>query len=221
LNRIALRRMVVFDPIKVVITNYTNTNELLSSDNNPEDPNGGTRDIPFSSELYIERDDFMENPPKKYFRLAPGQMVRLKSAYIIKCEEVIKDAEGNVTELHCTYIPESKSGHDTSGINVKGTLHWVSAKDAVEVEVREYDRLFKVEDPTSEEGDFKDYINPASLKVVKGFAEPSIKNAKFEDRFQFLRKGYYCLDRDSSEEGMIFNRTVTLKDAWAKEVKKG
>jgi glutaminyl-tRNA synthetase len=142
LNKIAFRRMVVFDPVKVVITNYTNEPEILSSENNPEDPNGGVRDIPFSREIYIERDDFMENPPKKYFRLAPGQMVRLKSAYIIKCEEVIKDAAGNVTELHCTYVPESKSGHDTSGIHVKGTLHWVNVTDAVEVEVREYDRLF-------------------------------------------------------------------------------
>jgi glutaminyl-tRNA synthetase len=220
LNKIALRRMVVFDPVKVVITNYSNSNEFLNSDNNPEDPNGGTRDIPFSGEIYIERDDFMENPPKKYFRLAPGQMVRLKSAYIIKCEEVIKDEAGNITELRCTYIPESKSGHDTSGINVKGTLHWVSAKDAVEVEVREYDRLFKAEDPSSEEGDFKDYINPHSLKVVKGYAEPSIKDAKLSDRFQFLRKGYYCLDKDSTPGKFIFNRTVTLKDAWAKEVRK-
>ena len=158
----------------------------------------------------------MENPPKKYFRLAPGQMVRLKSAYIIKCDEVIKDDGGNVTELHCTYIPESKSGSDTSGINVKGTLHWVNVADAVVVEVREYDRLFRVEDPSGEEGNFKDYINPDSLKVVKGYAEPAIKNAKFSERFQFLRKGYYCLDKDSSEEGMIFNRTVTLKDGWKK-----
>src|SRR5689334_7844271 len=141
--------MVVFDPIKVIITNYPsgNAEEYLESENNPEDENAGVRKIPFSGELYIEREDFMENPPKKYFRLAPGQMVRLKSAYIIKCDEVIKDASGNVTELHCSYIPESKIGHDTSGINVKGTLHWVNADDAVEVEVREYDRLFQVEDP--------------------------------------------------------------------------
>src|SRR5678809_1011516 len=216
LNKIALRRMVVFDPVKIVITNYAGENEILHSENNPEDPGSGIRQLPFSKEIFIERDDFMENPPKKYFRLAPGQMVRLKSAYIIKCEEVIKDAAGNVTELHCTYIPESKSGNDTSGINVKGTLHWVNAVEAVVVEVREYDRLFRVEDPSSEEGDFKDYINPDSLKVVKGYAEPAIKNAKFSDRFQFLRKGYYCLDKDSSEEGVIFNRTVTLKDGWKK-----
>lgn len=222
LNRIALRRMVVFDPVKVVITNYTGDEEILTSENNPEDPNSGMRDIPFSNELYIEREDFMENPPKKYFRLAPGQMVRLKSAYIIQCNEVIKDADGKVTELHCTYIPESKSGHDTSGIHVKGTLHWVSLKHAINVEVREYDRLFKVEDPTDEEGDFKEYLNPDSLKVVTtAFAEPALKTAKFDERYQFLRKGYFCLDRDSSPSGVIFNRTVGLKDAWAKESKKG
>jgi glutaminyl-tRNA synthetase len=225
LNKIALRRMVVFDPIKVVITNYSGgtsdvNRELLKSENNPEDESAGTREIPFGKELYIERDDFMENPPKKFFRLAPGQMVRLKSAYIIKCDEVIKDADGKITELHCTYLPESRSGHDTSGIHVKGTLHWVSAKDAVEVEVREYDRLFKVEDPASEEGDFKDYINEHSLKIVKGYAEPSLLSAKLEDRFQFLRKGYYCLDKDSANGKFIFNRTVTLKDAWAKEQQK-
>jgi glutaminyl-tRNA synthetase len=220
LNKIAQRRMVVFDPVKVVITNYTNSNELFESENNPEDPDAGVRELPFSNEIYIERDDFMENPPKKYFRLAPGQMVRLKSAYIIKCEEVIKDAAGNVTELRCTYLPESRSGSDTSDIKVKGTLHWVNATDAMEVEVREYDRLFKVEDPSSEEGDFKDYINPDSLKAVKGYAEPSIKDAKLTDRYQFIRKGYYCLDRDSTTGKLIFNRTVTLKDGWAKEVKK-
>lgn len=220
LNKIALRRMVVFDPLKVIITNYEGAGETLRSENNPEDPHGGERELSFSKELYIERDDFMENPPKKYFRLAPGQMVRLKSAYIIKCEEVMKDADGKVSELHCTYIPESKSGHDTSGIHVKGTLHWVSAANAVEVEVREYDRLFKVENPSNEDGDFKDYINHYSLKVVKGFSESAITEAKAADRFQFLRKGYYCLDKNSSSGKLIFNRTVSLKDAWAKESKK-
>ena len=228
LNKKALRRMVVFDPLKVVITNYPATtsegqpvDEKLTSDNNPEDAAGGTREIPFSGELYIERDDFMENPPKKYFRLAPGQMVRLKSAYIIRCDEVIKDGQGNVTELHCSYIPESKSGHDTSGINVKGTLHWVSVKHAITAEVRLYDRLFKVEDPSSEEGDFKDYINPDSLQVVKAvYAEPALMNAKFDEAYQFIRKGYFVLDKDSSTSGMVFNKTVGLKDAWAKESKK-
>jgi glutaminyl-tRNA synthetase len=216
LNKISLRRMVVFDPVKVIITNYPGGTENLSTENNPEDENGGTREMPFSNEIFIERDDFMENPPKKYFRLAPGQMVRLKSAYIIKCEEVIKDTDGNVTALHCTYIPESKSGSDTSGISVKGTLHWVNAAAALEVEVREYDRLFKVEDPSSEEGDFKEYINPDSLKLVKGYAEPSLATAIIAERFQFIRKGYYCLDRDSSTDKLIFNRTVTLKDGWKK-----
>lgn len=218
LNKVALRRMVVFDPIKVIISNFTESqNEKVKSENNPENETAGTREIPFGKQIYIERDDFMENPPKKYFRLAPGQMVRLKSAYIIRCDEVIKEADGRVSELHCTYLPESHSGHDTSGVKVKGTLHWVNVRDAVEVEVREYDRLFKVEDPASEEGDFKDYINENSLKVVKGFAEPSLLSAEPGEHFQFLRKGYYCLDKDSANGKYIFNRTVTLKDAWAKE----
>ena len=222
LNKIALRRMVVFDPLKIVITNYPEgETETLVSDNNPEDENAGTREIPFSRELYIEKDDFMENPPKKYFRLAPGQMVRLKSAYIIKCEEVIKDESGNITAVHCTYIPGRKSGSDTSGINVKGTLHWVSIPDAITAEVRLYDRLFRVEDPSSEEGDFKDYINPDSLKLVTtAYAEPALKHARFDDRYQFLRKGYFTLDKDTSPSRMVFNRTVTLKDNWAKEQKK-
>ncbi len=220
LNKKALRRMVVFDPLKVVITNYTADEEILNSENNPEDPNGGTREIPFSNELYIERDDFMETPSKKYFRLAPGQMVRLKSAYIIKCETVVKDDSGNITAVHCTYIPESKSGSDTSGINVKGTLHWVSVKHAISAEIRLYDRLFKVEDPSSEEGDFKDYINPDSLQTIKSvFAEPALKNAHSADAYQFIRKGYFVLDKDSSTSGMIFNRTVGLKDSWAKASK--
>lgn len=218
LNKIAQRRMVVFDPLKVVITNYKNetgADEYFDTENNPEDTGAGTRKIPFSNEIYIEQDDFMENPPKKYFRLAPGQMVRLKSAYIIRCDEVIKDASGKVTELHCSYIPESKSGNDTSGIHVKGTLHWVSLKHGISLEIREYDRLFKVENPADEEGDFKDYINPDSLKTVRNaVAEPELKNAKFADRYQFMRKGYFCLDKDSSTSGMVFNRTVTLKDSW-------
>lgn len=221
LNKEAQRRMVVFDPLKVVITNYEGV-EMLKSEDNPEDPETTHRDVPFSKELYIEREDFMENPPKKYFRLAPGQMVRLKSAYIIKCEEVIKDEAGNITEVRCTYLPESKSGSDTSGINVKGTLHWVSIAHAIHAEVRLYDRLFKVENVANEEGDFKDYVNPDSLQVIQNaYAEPALANAKFSDRYQFLRKGYFCMDKDTSEEKMVFNRAVTLKDAWAKEVKKG
>ena len=222
LNKIALRRMVVFDPVKVVLTNYNEENELVSVEDNPEDVNGGFREVPFSRELYIEREDFMENPPKKYFRLFPGGMVRLKGAYIIKCDEVLKDDAGNVIQLNCSYIPESKSGNDTSNIKVKGTLHWVSVAHAVTAEVRLYDRLFKAEDPSSEEGDFKDYINENSLEIIPAvYAEPALKNAMAEERYQFLRKGYFTLDKNSTEEKMIFNRTVTLKDAWAKEVKKG
>jgi glutaminyl-tRNA synthetase len=211
--------MVVFDPVKLVITNYpADKVENVASEKNPEDEKGGTREIPFSRELYIEREDFMENPPKKYFRLAPGQMVRLKSAYIIKCDEVLKDQDGIVHEIRCTYIPESKSGADTSGIHVKGTLHWVSIEHAVTIEVRLYDRLFKVEDLSGEEGDFKDYINPHSFEVISpAYAEPALIKAKFEERYQFIRKGYFTLDKDTSASRLVFNRTVTLKDTWAKE----
>lgn len=220
LNTIALRRMVVFDPLKIVITNYPETGEeIVQSEDNPEAVNNSKREIPFGRELYIEREDFMEHPSKKYFRLAPGQMVRLKSAYIIKCDEVIKDNDGNIVELRCTYIPESKSGADSSGISVKGTLHWVSVVQAINIEVRLYDRLFKVENPSIQEGDFKDYINTNSLQVISAYAEPALKNAKFDERYQFLRKGYFYLDKDSFGR-LVFNRTVTLKDTWAKEVKK-
>jgi glutaminyl-tRNA synthetase len=224
LNKVALRRMVVFDPLKVVITNYPETQgaEMLVGEDNPEDATSDSREIPFGKELYIERDDFMENPPKKYFRLFPGGMVRLKHAYIIKCEEVIKDEDGNITELHCSYIPESKSGSDTSGINVKGTLHWVAVQNAITAEVRLYDRLFQVEDPSSEEGDFKEYINESSLQTIKtAYAEPALRNAKMNERYQFLRKGYFTLDTKDTYARLIFNRTVTLKDTWAKEQKKG
>lgn len=215
LNKIALRRMVVFDPLKIVITNFTNEVELLKGEDNPEDEKSGSREIPFGRELYIEREDFMENPPKKYFRLFPGGMVRLKYAYIIRCDEVIKDDAGNVTELRCSYIPESRSGHDTSGIHVKGTLHWVEVTQAITTEVRLYDRLFRVEDPSSEEGDFKDYINPHSLETVTtAFAEPALKNARMHERYQFLRKGYFSLDNKDTYSRLVFNRTVTLKDSW-------
>lgn len=220
LNKIAQRRMVVFDPIKVVITNYPEGKvEMLESENNPEDPNGGTREVPFSREILIEEEDFMEVAPKKYFRLAPGQMVRLKSAYIIKCDEVVKDSSGKITELHCSYIPESKSGSDTSGINVKGTLHWVCAKHAVPVEARLYERLFKVEDVGDAEGDFKDYLNPESLKIQTVYAEPALVNGSKEERYQFLRKGYFAVDPDSAKDKPVFNRTVTLRDMWAKQSK--
>jgi len=221
LNKSSLRRMVVFDPLKIVITNYEGEGEILTSENNPEDENGGVRNIPFSRTLYIEREDFMEVAPKKYFRLAPGQMVRLKSAYIIKCEDVVKDESGAIIEVRCTYIPESKSGSDTSGIHVKGTLHWVSAAHAVHAEVRLYDRLFKVEDLSTAEGDFKDHINTDSLEVIaNAYAEPELLHATADDRYQFLRKGYFCIDKDSTTEKLVFNRTVTLKDTWAKEQKK-
>jgi glutaminyl-tRNA synthetase len=217
LNKIAQRRMVVLDPLKVVITNFPkDTIELCLSENNPEDPNGGMRKVPFSREVYIEREDFMENPPKKYFRLAVGQMVRLKSAYIIRCDEAIKDEAGNVVELRCSYIENSKSGSDTSGINVKGTLHWVSVSEALPIEIRQYDRLFKVEDLSSAEGDFKDHINPNSLEVITGYAEPSLKEATLDTKIQFVRKGYFCLDTDATPEKLIFNRTVGLKDTWGK-----
>ncbi len=218
LNKVASRRMVVFDPLKVIITNYPEgQTEMLETENNPEDSSAGKREIPFSRELYIEHEDFMEAPPKKYFRLAPGQMVRLKSAYIIRCDNVVKDTSGNVSELHCTYIPESKSGSDTSGINVKGTLHWVSKAHAVPVEVRLYDRLFNVENVADAEGDFKDHLNPDSLKVLPSvFAEPDLAKANVNERYQFMRKGYFILDPDSTPGKPVFNRTVTLKDMWTK-----
>jgi glutaminyl-tRNA synthetase len=213
LNKIALRRMVVFDPVKVTITNYpAGKTEMMSAENNPEDENATTREIPFSGELYIERDDFMENPPKKFFRLAPGQMVRLKSAYIIKCDEAVKDANGQVTELKCTYVPESRSGSDTSGLQPKGTIHWVSASAALPINVNIYERLFTVEDTSTMEGDVKDYINPDSLKTVTAYAEPAITSATVADRFQFIRMGYFCLDPDSIPGKMVFNRTVTLRE---------
>lgn len=219
LNTIALRRMVVFDPLKVVITNFEESKvERVESEENPEAEVVAKRTMPFSRELYIEQEDFMENPPKKYFRLAPGQMVRLKSAYIIRCDDVIKDGNGRVTEVRCSFIPESRSGSDTSGIHVKGTLHWVSVAQAVPVEVRMYDRLFKVEDLGQAEGDFKDYLNPDSLQVVStAYAEPAIVSARMEERYQFLRKGYFTLDPDSKDDKLVFNRTVTLRDMWTKK----
>jgi glutaminyl-tRNA synthetase len=219
LNKVALRRMVVFEPLKVVITNYPEgKSEMLESENNPEDPAAGKREIPFSRELFIEREDFMENPPKKYFRLAPGQMVRLKSAYIIKCDEVIKDEKGTLIELRCSYLPESKSGSDTTGLTVKGTLHWVSIPHAVPVEARLYDRLFTVENVGDAEGDFKEHLNPDSLTIMPAvYAEPSLADASLNERYQFMRKGYFILDTDSSTGKPVFNRTVTLRDMWAKE----
>jgi len=223
LNKSANRVMVVLDPLKMIITNYPEGKvETMMAENNPEAENGGgTRPLPFSRELWIEREDFMETPIKKWFRLAPGATVRLKNAYIIKCDDFVKDANGNVTEVHCSYIPESRSGSDTSGLNVKGTIHWLSIPHAKKAEVRVYDRLFRVENPADEEGDFKDYINPDSLTVIReAFIESSLADAKPGDRFQFIRKGYYCVDTSSRPGELVFNRTVTLKDTWAKEAKK-
>ena len=221
LNKIALRRMVVFDPLKIVLSNYEQAEEWLSSEDNPEDAETTHRQIPFSRELYIEREDFMENPPKKFFRLSPGQKVRLKSAYIIQCDEVVKDADGKITELRCSYLPESKSGGAQSNMKVQATIHWVSIAHAITAEVRLYDRLFRVEDPANEQGDFKEYINPDSLQVLSAaYAEPALRESKFNEHYQFLRKGYFYLDKDSSEEKMVFNRTSTLRDTWVKEQKK-
>jgi glutaminyl-tRNA synthetase len=221
LNKIATRVMAVLDPIKLIITNYPEGQvEELKAENNPEDHESGSRIMPFSREILIEKDDFMENPTKKYFRLGPGLMVRLKNAYIIRCDDVIKDENGEIVELHCSYIENSPSGNDTSGINVKGTIHWVSEAQAVDAEVRIYDRLFKAEDPSREDGDFKEYLNPDSLQVITAKVEPALKNATLNTPYQFLRKGYFCLDVDSTTDKLVFNKTVGLKDTWAKEIGK-
>ena len=220
LNKIAPRVFAVIDPVKVVIENYPEGQvEELEIENNPEDETAGTRIVPFTREIYIEREDFMEEAPKKFFRLSLGNEVRLKGAYFIKAERVEKDAEGNITTIYATYDPETKSGSGTeaSKRKVKGTLHWVSATENIPIEVREYDRLFTVESPDAEKDvDFLQFVNPNSLTVKEGFAEPALKEAKVEDKFQFQRIGYFALDRDSSTEKLIFNRTVTLKDTWAK-----
>ncbi|MCC8408354.1 glutamine--tRNA ligase/YqeY domain fusion protein [Mucilaginibacter sp. UR6-1] len=219
LNKTAWRRMAVLDPVKLVITNYPEgQTETLHGENNPEVEGGeGGRDIPFSREIWIEREDFMEVPPKKFFRLGVGLSVRLKNAYIVTGQSVVKDAEGNITEIHCTYIPESKSGSDTSGVNVKGTIHWVSIPHAKTAEIRLYDRLFRVEDPSNEDGDFKEYINPDSLKVITGFIEEDLATAVPGKGYQFIRKGYFTLDQYSTPDKLVFNRTVTLKDGWVKK----
>ena len=221
LNKSALRVMGVLDPVKLIITNYPEgqTEELIS-ENGPDEAYG-TRIIPFSNTLWVEREDFMEVAAKKWFRLAPGAMVRLKSAYIIKCDGFSKDADGNISEIQCSYLPETKSGNDTSGISVKGTIHWLSAQHALPAQIRLYDRLFKVENTASEEGDFKDYINEASLQIISNaWVEPSLLTGTTATRYQFLRKGYFCIDKDSAPDKLVFNRTVTLKEAWSKEVKK-
>ena len=219
-NRTSPRRLTVLRPIKVVLTNYPEGQvEELDAVNNPEDLGAGSRKIPFSRELFIEGADFMETPPPKYFRLKPGGEVRLKYAYIIKCDEVVKDAAGNVIELRCTADLESKTGGATSGRKIKGTIHWVSAKHAVDAEVRLYDRLFTVAEPDAD-GDFKAFLNPNSLEVVSAKCEPSLKDADPKVRYQFERLGYFALDPDSRPGKLVFNRTITLKDTWAKEVKK-
>jgi glutaminyl-tRNA synthetase len=220
LNRRAPRVMTVLRPLKVVITNYPEgQTEEVEVINNPEDPGAGTRRVPFSRVLYIERDDFKEDPPKKFFRLAPGREVRLRCAYFITCHEVIKDAAGEIVELRCTYDPATRGGDSPDGRKVKATLHWVSAAHALPVEVRLYDRLFSVEDPerTSEGRTFIDYLNPDSLEILRmAQAEPSLATAQSPARFQFERIGYFCVDPDSRPGALIFNRTVSLRDAWAK-----
>ena len=219
LNKKAPRVMGVLDPLKIIISNYPeDMEEWMETVNNPEDDAMGTREIPFSREIYIEQDDFMEDPPGKFFRLAPGREVRLKSAYIIKCDEVIKDGEGKITELHCSYDPETKSGGPQSNRKVKGTLHWVSAKHALEAEVRLYDRLFKTEVPDEAPvgKDFRDNLNPDSLRIIRANVEPGLKDSQAGDKVQFQRLGYFCVDPDSSPEKPVFNRTTTLRDSWAK-----
>ncbi|MEM6343599.1 MAG: glutamine--tRNA ligase/YqeY domain fusion protein [Bacteroidota bacterium] len=223
LNKVATRVMAVSDPIKVVITNYPEGQvEEMEIENNPEDPESGSRLVPFSREIYIERTDFMEDPPRKFFRLGPGRMSRLKGAYIIQCDDFVKDgASGEITELHCSYFPESRSGSDTSGLKVKGTLHWVSAAHTIDVEVRQYDRLFSDEAPDGhKDKSFLDFLNPDSLNVLPHVkAEPSLKDAAIGKHYQFIRKGYYALDPDTTEDKLVFNRTVTLRDSWAKKNK--
>jgi len=220
LNKTAQRVMGVLNPLKVVITNYPEDEiEMMEAINNPEDESMGTRQVPFTRELYIEREDFMEEPPKKFFRLSPGAEVRLRYAYFITCNEVIKDEQGNITELRCTYDPASYGGNSPDGRKVKATLHWVSATENVEAEIRLYDRLLMVQDPSEyKDVDFRDMLNPESLKVLKKcYIEPFVNNAKPLSHFQFERMGYFCVDTSSTTEKMVFNRTVSLKDTWAKQ----
>lgn len=219
LNKKATRRMAVLDPLKVVITNYPEgQSEMLECINNPENEAEGTRMVPFSKVLYIEQDDFMENPPRKFFRLGVGREVRLRYAYYITCNDVVKDEEGNIVELHCTYDPETKGGQSADNRKVKATMHWVSAEHAVEADVNLYDRLFKKEDPyeTEEGNDFKSNLNEDSLKTITAFVEPALKETRNLDHFQFERIGYFCTDKTSTTERPVFNRTVTLRDSWAK-----
>ncbi|NOR33705.1 MAG: glutamine--tRNA ligase, partial [Bacteroidales bacterium] len=220
LNKKAPRVMAVLNPLKLIITNYPEgKTEEMETINNPEDASMGSRTIPFSREIYIERDDFMEDPPKKFFRLGPGREVRLKSAYIIKCEDYKKDDKGEITEVYCTYDEATRSGGPEANRKVKGTLHWVSAQHAVEAEVRLYDRLFSDPDPAGhKEKTPVDFLNPDSLKVITAYVEPSLANAKPLDHFQFQRLGYFNVDPDTTPEKLVFNRTVTLRDNWSKKV---
>lgn len=223
LNFKAPRVMAVLQPLKVIIDNYPEGQvEWLEAENNPEDPEAGSRKIPFSREIYIEQEDFMENPPKKFFRLVPGGEIRLKSAYIIKCEQVVKDEQGQIIELHCTYDPDSKSGGPTAGRKIKGTSHWVSALHAIPAEVRLYDHLFLQEDPEEDETeDFTGNINPGSLETLTAcMLEPSLADATIGNRYQFMRQGYFCVDPDSTPDKLVFNRIVSLRDTWAKMQKK-
>jgi glutaminyl-tRNA synthetase len=219
LNKTAYRMNAVLDPVKLIITNYPGGQvEMLETVNNPEDESAGTRQIAFSKELYIEHDDFMEEAPKKYFRMTPGQEVRLKSGYIVKCTGFKKDADGNVVEIYAEYDPMTKSGMPESSRKVKGTLHWVSAAHSLAAEVRLYDRLFSVENPSADERDFRELLNPDSLKVLANCkVEASLKTAKPMDHFQFQRIGYFNVDLDSMPDKLVFNRTASLKDSWAKE----
>ncbi|MBF0253213.1 MAG: glutamine--tRNA ligase/YqeY domain fusion protein [Candidatus Omnitrophica bacterium] len=225
LNKTAYRVMAVMDPLKVVITNYPGDGtEQLDAVNNPEDASCGTRKVPFSKNIFIEKTDFMEDAPKNFFRLAPGKEVRLRYSYFIKCEEVIKDAKGNVIELRCSYDPSTKGGQSPDGRKVKGTIHWVSADTAIRAEVREYDNLFVKRDPNEVEsnGDYKDNINPDSLKIVNAYLEPALKDAVLGEHYQFERIGYFCLDRkDSNPDNLVFNKTVSLRDTWGKVQGKG
>jgi glutaminyl-tRNA synthetase len=212
--------MVVLNPVKVILVNYpADREEMMEAENNPENPAAGTRTMPFSKELYIERDDFMEEAPKKFFRLTPGNEVRLKNAYIIACTGVVKDpVTGEIKEIRCTYDPDTRSGLDGANRKVKSTLHWVSARHALDIEVRLYDRLFSKSDPDDVEAgkDWKSNLNPGSLSVISAKAEPGLAGDNADHKFQFLRMGYFCFDKDSTMEKLVFNRTVTLRDDWAK-----
>ena len=221
LNKRSQRRMAVLNPIKVIITNYSDDEEeLLDAINNPEDDSAGKRKIPFSKTIYIEHDDFMENPPKKFFRLGPGREVRLRYAYYITCQNIVKDEKGNVIEIHCTYDPKTKGGQSSDGRKVKGTIHWVSALHALNAEIRLYDRLFNIPDPSTEE-DFINALNPNSLTILNNCKlEPDLQNALIGESYQFERLGYFCKDQDSKEKP-IFNRTVSLRDSWARLEKQG